>query len=190
MTKHDSSIEWPRKQIWFYKCRTNGAKKASDYAAEQGKIEEESRVAAKKLAEEARKGLVAAKKKFEAEAAAKRPQKGNMKKSGQKPNRSQNEVSRKASMVKQASHRIVALWVDGIWTKSEMFKMLQVFGDKLPAWDRELAQFEPNEPHQGRGDTIFVQFCVTNENIDDSCFATRINLGISQIWSSLHSLNR
>lgn len=180
LTKHDSSIEWPRKQIWFCsKCRTDmEAKKASDYAAEQArKIEEEkAEAAAKEATEEARLvALAAAKKKAEAEAAAKKAaeEARALKRAAQKAQQEAKaeRSAERQSMVKAGiPDRIVALWVDGILTKSEMFKMLQVFGDKLPAWDRELEQIsEPNsKPGQGTGDTIICpDFMSQIQNIDD-----------------------
>lgn len=179
-SERSSTSIWPERKIWFCsKCRTEmEAKKASDYAAEQArKIEEEkAEAAAKKAAEEARVvALAAAKKKAEAEAAAKKAaeEARALKRAAQK---SQQEAKAERSAERQSMvkagipARIVALWVDGILTKSEMFKMLQVFGDKLPAWDRELAQIsEPNaKPDQGRGDTIICpEFMSQIENIDD-----------------------
>ena len=180
LTKHDSSIQWPKKQIWFCsKCLTDmEAKKASDYAAEQArKIEEEkAEVAAKKAAEEARvAALAAAKKKAEAEAAAKKAaeEARALKRAAQKAlqeAKAERSAERRSMVKAGIPDRIVALWVDGILTKSEMFKMLQVFGDKLPAWDRELAQIsEPNAKlDQGRGDTIICpDFFLQIENITD-----------------------
>lgn len=161
---HISEVE-----IWLCSdCQTEMEdKKISDIAAKQ----------AHKLAIEKaeREAAAAAKKKAEAEAAAKKAaEEARALKIAAQKAQQEAKAERSAerqSMVKAGiPDRIVALWVNGILTKSEMFKMLQVFGDKLPAWDRELAQIsEPNaKPNQGRGDTIICpDFMSQIENIDD-----------------------
>ena len=157
------------------------AKKASDYAAEQArKIEEEkAEAAAKKAAEEARLvALAAAKKKAEAEAAAKKAaEEARALKIAAQKAQQEAKAERSAerqSMVKAGiPDRIVKLWVEDVLTKSEMFKMLQVFGDKLPAWDRELAQISDPNAYVAKGfikdanRIICPDFMSQIENIDD-----------------------
>ena len=161
------------KQIWLcLECRKEmEAKKASDYAAEQArKIEEEKKAeaAAKKAAEEAavKKAAEAVVKKAAEEARALK----RAARKAQQEAKAERSAERQSMVKAGIPDRIVALWVDGILTKSEMFKMLQVFGDEFPAWDRELAQIsEPNaKPIQGRGDTIICpDFMSQIENIDE-----------------------
>lgn len=133
-----------------YKKFAKKAAAAKKVALSLAKKKAEAEAAAKKAAEEAR-ALKIAVQKAQQEAKAERS-------------------AERESMVKAGiPRRIVVLWVDGILTKSEMFKMLQVFGDKLPAWDRELSQIsDPTANHSGVDRTIICpDFMLQIENIND-----------------------
>ena len=158
------SGHWTEVEIWFCrKCRLKMEReKASDYANKRAReLESEKR--------EAEAEVIAKKKKAEAEVAAK--EKAALVAAEKAAQHAIQEAKSERALEKQGMIKagipggIVTLWVDGLLAKSQMFNILDLFGDKLPIWEFELLHI-CNPGHRYREVTHCPEYMSKLESID------------------------